>query len=170
MTVPLVVLAVLSVVGGALNLPFTDDLKFLDRWLEPVVAGNEAVIDVTTATKLGLAAIATLAALIGIYLGVRVYLQRRAKAIEPEILAEGWYYDSTVTAFMGGPGRQGFDAVATFDAEVVDGAVNGVAAVVRGSGKGLRVLQTGFVRSYALGVAVGVVGLLAYFLTRGGVW
>jgi NADH-quinone oxidoreductase subunit L len=170
MTVPLVVLAVLSVVGGALNLPFTDDLKFLERWLEPVVAGNEAVIDVTTATKLGLAAIATLAALVGIFLGVRVYLQRRAKAIEPEVLAEGWYYDSAVTAFMGGPGRQGFDAVATFDAEVVDGAVNGVAAAVRGSGKGLRVLQTGFVRSYALGVAVGVVGLLAYFLTRGGVW
>ena len=50
--------------------------------------------------------------------------------------------------------------------EVVDGAVNGVAAVVRGGGRGLRVLQTGFVRSYALGVAVGVVGLLAYFLTR----
>ena len=90
--------------------------------------------------------------------------------MEPEILAEAWYYDRTIAAFMGGPGRQGFEAVATFDAEVVDGAVNGVAATVRGSGRGLRVLQTGFVRSYALGVAVGVVGLLAYFLTRAGVW
>jgi NADH-quinone oxidoreductase subunit L len=49
---------------------------------------------------------------------------------------------------------------------VIDGAVNGVAGVVRGGGKGLRVLQSGYVRSYALGVAVGVVGLLAYFLTR----
>ena len=27
--------------------------------------------------------------------------------VEPEILAEGWYYDSTITAFMGGPGRAG---------------------------------------------------------------
>jgi NADH-quinone oxidoreductase subunit L len=169
MTVPLVVLAVLSVVGGLLNLPFSDDLKLLSRWLEPVVGANEAVIDVASATKVGLAVIAFVAALVGIFLGARVYLQRRARAIEPEILAEGWYYDSTISAFMGGPGRQAFDGVAAFDAEVVDGAVNGVATVVRGSGKGLRVLQTGFVRSYALGVAVGVVGLLIYFLTRGGV-
>ena len=34
---------------------------------------------------------------------------------------------AAISAFMGGPGRQGFEAVATFDAEVVDGAVNGVA-------------------------------------------
>jgi NADH-quinone oxidoreductase subunit L len=115
------------------------------------------------------AMIAVLAALIGIALAARVYLQKRIAPVEPEILAEGWYYDSTISAFMGGPGRQGFEAVTTFDAEVVDGAVNGVAAAVRGSGRGLRVLQTGFVRSYALGVAVGVVGLLVYFLTRAGV-
>ena len=40
---------------------------------------------------------------------------------------------------------------------------------MRGGGKGLRVIQTGFVRSYALGVAVGAVALLVYFLTRAGI-
>jgi NADH-quinone oxidoreductase subunit L len=169
MTLPLVVLAGLAIVGGLLQLPFTDDVKFLEEWLHPVIGENEAVIDVATGTKVGLAVIAVLAGLVGIALAARVYLQRRLQPVEPEVLAEGWYYDRTITAFMGGPGRQGFDAVATFDAEVVDGAVNGVAGAVRGGGKGLRVLQTGFVRSYALGVAVGVVGLLVYFLTRGGV-
>lgn len=166
MTVPLVVLAGLSITGGVLNLPFTKDLHFLEHWLEPVLEGNERVIDVATATKVGLAVVATLAGLVGIALAVRVYLQHRAKAVEPAILAEGWRYDSTISAFMGGPGRAGFQATADFDATVVDGAVNGVAALVRGGGKGLRVLQTGYVRSYALGVAVGVVGLLGYFLTR----
>ena len=133
-----------------------------------MVGENEAILTVSTEAKLALAVIAVLAALTGIALAARVYLQKRTAPVEPEILAEGWYYDSTISAFMGGPGRQGFEAVATFDAEVVDGAVNGVAAAVRGSGRGLRVLQTGFVRSYALGVAVGVVGLLVYFLTRAG--
>jgi NADH-quinone oxidoreductase subunit L len=95
-----------------------------------------------------------------------VYLQHKLEPIEPEILAEGWRYDSSIAAFMGGPGRQAFEAAATFDSTVIDGAVDGVAAVVRGSGGGLRKVQTGFVRSYALGVAVGVVGLLAYFLSR----
>src|SRR5688572_2846709 len=37
MTLPLVVLAGLAVVAGALNLPFTDDLKVLEHWLHPVV-------------------------------------------------------------------------------------------------------------------------------------
>ena len=169
MTVPLVVLAGLAVVGGLLQLPFTEDLKFLEEWLHPVIGEHEAVIDVASGTKVGLAVIAVVTGLVGIFLAARVYLQRRTKPVEPEVLAEGWYYDRSITAFMGGPGRQGFEAIATFDAEVVDGAVNGVATVVRGSGKGLRVLQTGFVRSYALGVAVGVVGLLVYFLSRGGV-
>ena len=41
--------------------------------------------------------------------------ERVRRPIEPEILAEGWKYDAAVTAFMGGPGRKGFDAVAWFD-------------------------------------------------------
>ena len=169
MTMPLVVLAGLAILGGLIQLPLTDDLHFLDEWLHPVIANSEAVLDVDTTTKVALALVAVIASLVGIAFAAVIYLQKRIAPVEPKILEEGWYYDSTITAFMGGPGRQGFEAVATFDAEVVDGAVNGVGAAVRGSGKGLRVLQTGFVRSYALGVAIGVVGLLAFFLTRGGV-
>jgi NADH-quinone oxidoreductase subunit L len=166
MTLPLVVLAGLAVIGGALNLPFVDTTHYLEHWLEPVIEGNERVLAVGTAGKVGLAVLATLASLAGIALAIRVYLQKRIQPVEPEILAEAWRYDSTIAAFMGGPGEQAFEGVAAFDRNVVDGAVNGVAAVVRDGGRGLRVLQTGFVRSYALGVAVGVVGLLVYFLTR----
>ncbi len=166
MTLPLVVLAGLAVVGGGLNLPFTPDLHFLGHWLEPVLEGNEAHVDVATGTKVGLAVIAVLAGLIGIALAARVYLQQRMRPVEPEILAEGWRYDSTISAVVDGPGRAGFQAAADFDRTVVDGAVNGVAALVRSGGRGLRTAQTGYVRSYALGVAVGVVALLGYFLTR----
>jgi NADH-quinone oxidoreductase subunit L len=166
MTGPLVVLAGLALVGGGLNLPFTDRLKFLERWLEPVLHGNERVLDVSSSTKIGLAAIAVVAGLLGIAAAVAIYLQKRVKPVEPTLLAEGWYYDSTISAFVGGPGRTGFEATATFDKKVIDGAVNGVAALVRRGGTTLRATQTGYVRSYALGVAVGVVGLLVYFLTR----
>ncbi len=166
MTAPLVVLSGLAIIGGGLNLPFTSRMHFLERWLEPVLEGNERVISVATTTKLGLAAIAVLAAAIGIGLAARVYLQGRAKAIEPEILAQGWGYDAAISAFMGGPGRAAFQATADFDGTVIDGAVNGVAGAVRGGGQGLRVLQSGFVRSYLLGIAAGVIVLLGYFLTR----
>jgi NADH-quinone oxidoreductase subunit L len=166
MTLPLVVLAVLAAVGGLINLPFTDRTKLLERWLEPVVHANERVLDVATEVKVGLALIAVLGSLIGIALAYRIYYQKQADPVEPEILARAWGYDDAISAFVGGPGRAGFEGAATFDAEIVDGAVNGVAAAVRDSGRSLRVIQSGYVRSYALGVGIGVIALLGYFISR----
>jgi NADH-quinone oxidoreductase subunit L len=166
MTLPLVVLAGLAAIAGGLNLPFTHRLKFLETWLEPVLEGNERVIDVATGTKVGLAAIAVVVGLVGIAVAAAIYLQKRIKPVEPTILAEGWYYDRSISAFVGGPGRAAFEGVAAFDKTVIDGAVNGAAGAVASAGRGLRVLQSGYVRSYALGVTVGVVGLFVYFLTR----
>jgi len=53
-----------------------------------------------------------------------------------------------------------------FDVLVVDGIVNGVAAVVRGFSSGLRHVQTGYVHNYALSMAVGVVVIIAFYLFR----
>jgi NADH-quinone oxidoreductase subunit L len=166
MTLPLVALAVLAAVGGAIQLPFTKDLHFLEDWLHPVLGANEAHIDVATGTKVGLAVVAAIIAVTGIAAAYAIYLRRMRDPIEPAILAEGWRYDSSISAFMGGPGRAGFEGVTTFDRTVVDGAVNGVGALARRSGGGLRFLQTGFLRNYALGIAVGAVLLLAYFLAQ----
>ena len=166
MTLPLVVLAVAAATAEVINLPFTSDVHFLADWLHPVLGANEAHIDVTTATKVGLAIVAIIAAVSGIFVASLVYLRRRVKAVEPAVLAHAWYYDESVTRFVGGPGTKGFEAVAWFDRNVIDGAVNGIATVVRTSGGGLRTLQSGFVRSYALGISAGVVVVLGYFLTR----
>ena len=166
MTVPLVVLAVLSAVGEVINLPFTDDLHFLERWLHPVVGANEAHIDVATGTKWALAVVAAALALVGILAAATGYLRRRVRAVEPAVLAHAGYYDEAITRFVGGPGTRIFDAVAWFDAHVVDGAVNGVATSVRNGGRRLRTVQSGFVRSYALGISAGVVVLLGYFIAR----
>jgi len=169
MTVPLVVLAGLALVGGGLNTPFYDRGKFLEHWLEPVVAIGEVHVTSGTGVKIGLALVATVGGLLGIAGAFVVYIRRRqdlANKVERPILARGWRYDSTVTAFVGGPGRRAFDGVAAFDRTVVDGAVDGVGTVVRaGSGKG-RLVQTGFVRNYALGVAVGAVILAALLISK----
>jgi NADH-quinone oxidoreductase subunit L len=165
-TVPLVVLAVLTLVAGVINLPFTDDTLVLEHWLEPVLGGNEAQIAVATGTKIALAVVAMAAGLLGILTAWLVYLRHRVKAVEPALFAHAWYYDESVTRFVGGPGTASFAAVAWFDAHIIDGAVNGVARLVRTSGRGLRTVQSGFVRSYALGISAGVVVVLGYFLTR----
>jgi NADH-quinone oxidoreductase subunit L len=167
MTLPLVVLGGLAVVAGALNLPFTDDLKILEHWLHPIVEAGEAHLDVATGTKVGLAVVATIASLTGIAVAVAVYLQKRIEPKEPDILLRGWGYDDAISAAVDGPLRAG----ATFAADVVDkkgidGVVNGVATLVREGGTRLRVVQTGYVRTYAFGIAAGAVALLAWFVSR----
>ena len=52
------------------------------------------------------------------------------------------------------------------DGGVVDGAVNGAGRLVRGTGSKVRNLQTGFVRSYALALLVGVVIVVGFFFTK----
>jgi NADH-quinone oxidoreductase subunit L len=52
------------------------------------------------------------------------------------------------------------------DVKVIDGTVNGVGALVRAGGSRLRGIQSGFVRNYALAVAVGAVAILAYAVAR----
>ncbi len=168
MVAPLVVLAGLSFVGGGINLPFSHATKRLEAWLEPVVVpGEHHLTKAADDIKWVLAGIAVVAALTGIAAGIAVYHRHKARAIEPAILAEGWMYDRSVSAFMGGPGRKLFDGLAWTDRTIVDGAVNGVATSVRGVGGLVRRTQSGFIRNYALGISLGVIGLLAWFLLKG---
>ena len=159
MLIPLVVLAVLSIVGGAINLPFNAHTERLTSWLEPVLGVHES-----DTAKLPFALIAVAIALLGIAASIMIYSKHKAKPVEPQFLAEGWYYDAAVSGFMGGPGRAGFNAIAWFDANIVDGAVNGIAHVVRGTAQRFRTVQSGNVRNYAAAIGVGVVLLLAWFV------
>jgi NADH-quinone oxidoreductase subunit L len=176
MLLPLVVLAGLSMAGGIIQLPsfgfIPKDLRYrLEHWLEPVVEFGEARISDSDAyaNKELLALLAVAVALAGIAAAVAIYAKRVVAPIEPKILADGWRYDAAIAAFMGGPGRKAFDAVARFDAKVVDGAVNGVGRLTRSAGGGIRRTQTGNVRNYAGFVGIGVVLVLLWFVLARGV-
>jgi NADH-quinone oxidoreductase subunit L len=164
---PLVVLAVLSTIGGLINLPFAG-WRGLQHWLDPVVAGSERTLTASSEDlRWWLATVATVVALAGIWVGYLVYQRRRIKAVEPAVLANGWYYDQAVSGFMGGPGREGFELTTAVDTDVVDGAVNGTASGIRAAAQRLRRVQSGYVRSYALGIGIGAVALLGWFVARG---
>jgi NADH-quinone oxidoreductase subunit L len=148
-------------VAGILKAP-------LDRWLEPVLAHPHEYAS-GSGTKLGLIALTTVGALTGIGIAYAVWLKGRARqeALEPKVLRNAWYVDELYQRIVEAPGR----AVANFsaffvDAKVIDGTVNGVGALVRAGGSRLRTVQTGFVRNYALAVAVGAVAILAYAVAR----
>jgi NADH-quinone oxidoreductase subunit L len=173
MLLPLVVLAGLSIVGGLIQLPgwfwIPNSVGHrLETWLEPVIGGGEHELSAATTDIEGIFPwLAIACALVGIAASYMVYAKKKAKAIEPAILAEGWKYDALVSNFMGGPGRQLFDGITTFDAKVVDGAVNGVGLGTQGVAGLIRKAQSGFVRVYALAISLGVIALLAWFVLKG---
>jgi NADH-quinone oxidoreductase subunit L len=177
MLFPLVVLAGLSIVGGIIQLPsfgFIPDpwQHKLEHWLEPIVEFGEADISDTAPTPTRSCSRSSRSRAPRRHRGRRRDLRARklVKPVEPQILADGWRYDSTIAAFMGGPGRKAFEAVAWFDAKVVDGAVNGVAKLTGAAAGEIRKTQTGNVRNYAGIVGVGVVLLLVWFVIGRGVF
>ncbi|MGH1493451.1 MAG: hypothetical protein ACRBK7_29315, partial [Acidimicrobiales bacterium] len=168
MTVPLIVLAGFAIVAGALNLPFTKDLHFLEHWLEPSLFGHEAELTASAGTKWVLALIAFSGALIAIIGSFAVYMRGKfdPAQIESRTLLNAWYVDESYANFMGGPGTRLFDLMAWFDRTIVDGAIRGIARSVELAGGTLRVLQPGFVRSYALGIGLGSVLVMFWFVGR----
>jgi NADH-quinone oxidoreductase subunit L len=116
-------------------------------------------------------AIATVVSLAGLALGILVWRRGAEQPrLEPSFFRRGWLIDSGLAAFFGGPGRKGATVLSDgVDAKGIDGAVNGIATLVRSGGTQLRRLQTGYVRNYALGLTAGIVLLLAYVIIQLGV-
>ncbi len=170
MKVPLIVLGTLAAIGGLVNLPW-GKLDFLTRWLEPVFpAAIAPEPHVATAVKLVLAALTTVLCLGGVALGLRPWLRSAFHPkLEPAALKNAWYFDETISELVAGPGEDLADFAAfTVDKGVIDGAVNGIAALTQMGGRTLRKLQTGYVRNYALGLAGGAAALLLYVAVRVG--
>ena len=82
-------------------------------------------------------------------------------------LERGWYFDSIYSALIVYPGKAVAAFLAyVFDQRVIDGAVNLVGRGFTSLATVGRRFQTGLVRTYALAVLVGVVGLLWYVAVR----
>ena len=168
MLVPLIVLAFFAAIAGVLNLPFTEHLEFLNRWLEPVIGENQAHLSLGGVQLTIELLLSTTIALVGIIAAYLVYLKHKVdpRRIELPFFANGWYIDQSITKFMGGAGRKGFELIAMFDKVVIDGAVNGVGRATRGGAARLRSIENGYVRWYALMIGVGAVLLVAFAMTQ----
>ena len=164
MTWPMVLLAVGSVVsGGALAIGGT-----LEHWLEPVVGSHEIhhVAPVWVITTIILAVVA-----VGIVVAYRMYATRAVPESAPDGSAltvaarRDLYGDAINEAVFMRSGQRITTVVVDIDEKGVDGAATGLAGLVKRTSDGLRRLQTGFARSYALwmlsGAALVVAAILA---------
>jgi NADH-quinone oxidoreductase subunit L len=169
MTIPLIVLAVFSAVAGLWNTPVR---LGLEHFLEPVFGDIHQVHPAGGLTVWVLALISLAVVIVGILIAYNRY----GRGELPN--EEGGYWAAALNAYgiddlygrvIVAPGK----AVATwsamvFDMKVVDGFVNGLAFGVRAFGSSMRVLQTGWVRSYGAAIVAGSLGVILWLLLQGG--
>ncbi|MGW6198452.1 NADH-quinone oxidoreductase subunit L [Kribbella sp. NPDC055110] len=167
MTWPLIILAALSLGGGALYFAG----HWIVDWLEPIV-GHEEDHPPVSALVMTLITLAVVA--VGIVIAVLKYrrdIPREAPAGSPVTVfaRRDLYGDALNEAVLMRPGQYLTRTLVWLDNRGVDGLVNGLAALFGGLSGRLRRFQTGFVRSYALSMVFGaafvVVALLAVRLS-----
>jgi NADH-quinone oxidoreductase subunit L len=178
MTLPLVVLAFLSAVGGFLGLPEVLGESWIHHYLVEEGAGPVAEptheLHVAHATEWGLLGLGALVAVAGLLLAwmrwgrrgleADARLRRRLGALYG-LFARKYYVDELYEGAVVRPVVEGARRVlAPFDLKAVDGAVNGLARLFRDAALGLRGIQTGVVQTYALYLVLGVVAVIALLL------
>jgi NADH-quinone oxidoreductase subunit L len=165
MTYPMLVLAVLALVGGAV-LTFGGGLQ---NWLTPVVGKpEEAGAHTINGTVLLLLTLVVVAGgVAGAYLvfGIRPVPATQPAGSPITVAArKNLYADAFNESVLMRPGQWSVRGLVFFDNKGVDGAVNTVAAAFGGGSGRLRKVQTGFVRSYALSMFAGTAVILAVLL------
>lgn len=178
MTVPLIVLAALSVAGGFLNTPHFLHLgtpQWMAHFLAPVVGnvnlhpGGEAR-HLSESTEWGLMIFTTTLALIVIAVSYFIYAVRRSLPVSDaaqaglgKVLAHKFYIDEIYDFLFVKPVEK-LSKMLHYYADIwaIDGFVNGVGRGVQALGGVFRKLQNGNIEYYLLGMVIGVVLL---FLT-----
>ncbi len=177
MTVPLMVLAVLSILGGYIGVPDfigkvvgVDHSNFFEHYISSSILlesakdtghhffGHWALVGFSIGG-------AALGIIIAFYL---YYIKpssadKIAKDIEPVYQASynKWYVDELYDYIFVQPFAYLSNVASKFDLGFIDGAVNGVADVLKDTALTLQAAQTGVIRSYATLMAIGAAVILA---------
>jgi NADH-quinone oxidoreductase subunit L len=196
MTVPLMILAVLSVIGGYVGVPHVlGGANHVHEFLAPVLGGGaepakaHAGISLlsqawasggesgghSAALELFMMVVSVVIALIGIGIAYLFYVKNPAL---PKLLAEKqkglyqlvfnkYYIDELYEIlFINSLKNLGAGLWKGFDDFVIDGTVNGIAYLIGWVSSVMRRVQTGMVQNYAFSMIIGGVVIAAYYIVR----
>ena len=172
-TIPLIILAILAVIGGWVGIPeiFIHGGHRLEAFLEPIFAGSKAIAaqhEMSHTTEYVLMAVSVGGALIALLYAWNKFSKFEKTAAEEigigKILANKWYVDELYETIITKP----MQSVAGFlnntvERKGIDGFVNGIGKVVNYGSRQIRFLQSGQVGTYIL---LMVVGILVMFIIQ----
>ncbi len=183
MTIPLIILAVLSVIGGYVGVPQLlgnlvgwHNSDIFVNFLAPVFhTMPEREISVSTESWLMIGSI--IMAILGVFFAWYVYLKSKMQPAKNaaeslpglyRLLLNKYYVDEIYNAVIIKPlmWLSEFFLWKIFDVGIVDGTVNGSAHVTQWASTKLRKIQTGDFQVYVMLFLIGVISVLAYFVLR----
>ncbi len=172
MSIPLIILAVLSVIGGLVG---SFSLFGASKW-QPFTSFLAPVLSIAPEPSLSVQWISTgLSVLLGL-LGIlgawmlygKGFSYKESDNPLYQLALHKYYIDEILDVLIIKPVLWiGRTASRFLESDTLDGGSRGIAWVLRGSSTGLRKLQTGYVRNYAFAIFVGLVLIIAYYVVRG---
>jgi NADH-quinone oxidoreductase subunit L len=197
MTIPLMVLALLSIIGGWIGIPHVlGGANHIHEFLAPVLGGGAEpakahagisflsqawasggeVGNHAASLELFMMVVSVVIALIGIGIAYLFYIKNPAL---PKLLAERWkrlyklvfnkYYIDELyeILFINSLKNLGTGLWKGFDDFVIDGTINGIAYLIGWLSGAMRKMQTGLVQNYAFSMIIGGIVLVVYYIVRG---
>lgn len=170
MTIPLIVLAALSVIGGFVGVPesIKPDAHWLSSFLAPVFAKSTAMAEhheLSHSTEWAMMGVVTL-----LVLGIIAYAWNKFSRYEKteaestgfaKVLENKWYVDEFYDAIITRPVNAFGKFLSKVDKYGIDWVVNGVGRTVQYASRQVRLLQSGQVGSYVLLMVIGMIILFA---------
>ncbi|MCA6436562.1 MAG: NADH-quinone oxidoreductase subunit L [Bacteroidota bacterium] len=175
MTFPLIILAILSALGGLLGLP---EFLHLPNWMhhqigEVIIMKGKSLITLSHEVELILMCLAVAAAAASIFFAYNLYLKNKVLPVANESELKSWqrliynkfYVDEIYEALI----RKPIDAVSDVlykyvDVAIIDGVVNGVGSAVKGVGSVVRLAQNGNIGFYIISMIMGIVFIVLFTL------
>ena len=181
MTIPLIVLAVLSVIGGFIGIPeiFSGEHgNVFHNWLAPIFRGAERKLAIygshTHLEEIILMTLSTAGAIASILFARHVYLKNPAIAAKTahkfkgyyNLLWNKYYVDEVYDALVVNPIKKTSDSFLwkIADNKIIDGLVNGTASLVGILSGSIRKIQTGVAQFYAIVMMVGIAAALFWVI------
>ncbi|UEG50007.1 NADH-quinone oxidoreductase subunit L [Ferruginibacter lapsinanis] len=168
-TIPLVILAILAIIGGWVGVPeaLMHGGHRLEAFLEPIFTGSNAIAakhELTHSTEYTLMAVSVVGALMALLYAWNKFSKYEKSTAEEtglgKVLENKWYVDELYDAIIVKP----LQSIAAFFNNVVekkgiDGFVNGVGKAVNYGSRQIRLLQSGQVSAYVLMMVIGILVL-----------
>jgi len=181
MTIPLIVLAGLSIIGGFIGIPESlGGGNRFEQFLSPVFAAADSKMllpyhDVT-ATEYILMAVSVAIAAAGIYFARKIYLERTEIAGQTanrfpgiyKLLLNKYFVDEIYDASVVTPIEKGSEKLLwkRIDVGLIDGLINFTAKGTEYASQFFRRVETGVVQSYAIAFVAGILFILGWLIAR----